>query len=176
MLSDELRDRLDAWVRLVAPRATAYARSLVRDFNVADDIVQECLFRLLRHATNYALERDGVLLLFRAISNLSINLGTRQREIATLGGDQGEEPIPVEDKLARLPHDVLIGEELQERIGQAIANLPPMQRAALELRALGQGKGEIANILEVSESHAGVLVHRARKTVAEEIAPFLNQG
>jgi len=161
-------------VRLVSPKASAYARSLVKDPNVADDLVQECLFRLLRRASEYDLERDGIRLLFRAISNFAINLATRRREITALESvDETEEPIPIEDKLTRLPHEVLIGRELQDEIGRALEKLPTMQRAALELRAMGQGKAEIAKILEISESRAGVLVHRARKAIADELAGYL---
>ena len=78
-LTDEQRSRLDAWVRVVAPRALVFARSLLSDAIRADDVVQECLYRLLRHAAEYDLERDGVRLLFRAITNLSINVTTREK-------------------------------------------------------------------------------------------------
>ena len=37
MLSDSLRDRLDSWARAVAPRALAYAQSLLRDPVRAED-------------------------------------------------------------------------------------------------------------------------------------------
>ncbi len=174
MLNDAVRDRLDAWVRIVTPRALAYAHSLLHDRDRAEDVVQECLYRLLRHAADYDLERDGVRLLFRAVSNLCINLTTRAKEITGLGtGDEGE-PMPVEDKLARLPEDILIGAELQAAIASAMEKLPPLQRAALELRALGQAKAAIAEILEVSESNAGVLVYRARQTLVDELKEFLD--
>lgn len=173
-MTDEQRSRLDAWVRVVAPRALVFARSLLSDAIRADDVVQECLYRLLRHAAEYDLERDGVRLLFRAITNLSINVTTREKGLASLdtGGEEGE-AIPIEDRFARLPHEVLVGEEMQAAVAAALDKLPPLQRAALELRALGQGKAEIAEILEVSESNAGVLVFRARQALAEELKQVL---
>ncbi|HKA06218.1 MAG TPA: sigma-70 family RNA polymerase sigma factor [Gemmataceae bacterium] len=174
MLSNSLRDRLDMWARGVIPRALAYAQSLLRDRTQAEDVVQESLFRLLRRADEYDLERDGVRLLFRAISNLCINETTRRKTITSLdvaGVDEG--PIPVEDRLARLPEDELAGRELQTAISAGLERLPPLQRAALELRALGQGKAEIAEILQISESHAGVLVHRARLTLADDLRGML---
>jgi RNA polymerase sigma factor (sigma-70 family) len=170
VLTDDSRDRLDAWARTVAPRAIVYARALLHDRNRADDVVQECLYRLLRRADTYNLERDGIPLLFRAITNLSINVTTRQREIFSLDA-AGEEdgPMPIEDRLARMPADVLTGKEMQSAIAAALEKLPALQRAAVELRALGQGKAEIAAILEVSESNAGVLVFRARKALAADL-------
>ena len=175
MLSDSLRDRLDSWARAVAPRALAYAHSLLRDPARAEDVVQECLYRLFRKAGDYDLERDGVRLLFRAVSNRCINETTRRKAVASLDAvaDEGE-PFPVEDRLARLPEDVLAGRELQAAVAAALEKLPPVQRAALELRTLGQGKAEIAEILEVSEGHAGVLVYRARQALAKELARVLD--
>jgi RNA polymerase sigma-70 factor (ECF subfamily) len=176
VLSDSLRDRLDAWARAVVPRAIVYAQSLLNDSNRAEDVVQECLYRLLRRADDYDLERDGVRLLFRAISNLCINEWTRRKETASLDATGNEdEPLPIEDRLARLPEDVLAGEELQAAVAAAIEQLPPMQRAALELRGLGQGKEAIAEILQVSVSNAGVLVHRARLALAEDLRELLNE-
>jgi RNA polymerase sigma-70 factor (ECF subfamily) len=174
MLNDSQRDQLDVWARSVIPRALAYARSLSRDPHQAEDLVQECLYRLLRRAATYDLERDGVKLLFRALTNLCINETTRKRDLLSLdsGGDDAE-PLPIEDRLARMPDDVLAGEEIQSIVAAAMDRLPPMQRAALELRALGQSKAAIAEILQVSETNAGVLVHRARQALAEELADYL---
>src|SRR5438105_3320581 len=53
MLTNEQRTRLGEWVRAVAPRAVAFARSLVRDHSRADDVVQEAFYRLLRKANEY---------------------------------------------------------------------------------------------------------------------------
>jgi DNA-directed RNA polymerase specialized sigma24 family protein len=44
-----------------------------------------------------------------------------------------------------------------------------MQRAAVELRSLGMSKEEIAEVLEVSATNAGVLVYRGRHALAEEL-------
>src|SRR5689334_3285633 len=101
MLDDVQRQALEGWARQVLPRAVAYARSLLRDPGGAEDVVQECLYRLLRRTDRYDLLRDGVKLLFRAISNLCINTHSRQRALASLDRVGAEdEPLPVEDRLA----------------------------------------------------------------------------
>jgi RNA polymerase sigma-70 factor (ECF subfamily) len=165
MLSHEERTRLEQWAREVLPRALAYARSLLRDPIRSEDVVQECLLRLLRHAGTYDLPRDGVKILFKAISRLCLNETTRRRAMVSLSLD-----LPVADNRFPSPEEVLIGRELQEEIAEGLAQLPELQRAALELRALGQSKEEIAEILEVTSSHAGVLVHRARQGLAAHLA------
>lgn len=172
MLSDDERERLGVWVRAVAPRAVAYARSITRDPDRAEDVVQECFFRLLRRAADYDLERDGVKLLFRAISNLCINQATRDRELRTLNHPQpdgDERQIDVPDPAARPPDEVAQHRELEQRVRDALQKLPPMQRAAVELRALGMSKEDIAEALGVTPTNAGVLVFRGRKQLAAEL-------
>src|SRR3954452_19706641 len=103
MLDDARRDELDAWARQVVPRALAYARSLARGPAQAEDLVQECLYRLLRRAGEDDLLRDGVKRLFRAISTRAINEASRRRTLATLdAGDEGR-TLDIEDRLAAMP-------------------------------------------------------------------------
>jgi RNA polymerase sigma factor (sigma-70 family) len=168
MLSEDQRERLEAWVRSIAPRALAYARSITRDLTRAEDVVQECLYRLLRRAAEYDLERDGVRLLFTSISNLCINQATREKAILSLDtqGDGDDRPIPVLDRSTLTPEQILQHRELEETIRQALLQLNPLQRAAIELRALGMSKDEIAAALGVSASNAGVLIHRGRQALA----------
>lgn len=170
MLTDDERQRYEAWVLAVGPRALAYARSLIRNAVQAEDIVQECFYRLLRRAADYNLERDGVKLLFTAISNLCINQTTRKKEIKSLdAADEDNGPIPVADHAALRPDQVLQYRELEEKVQQALQNLPPLQRAAVELRALGLSKEEISASLGITATNAGVLVHRGRTALAREL-------
>lgn len=173
MLNAAERATLDDWIRSVAPRAVAYARSLLgRSTADPEDVVQEAFLRVLRHARDYDLPNDGVKILFRTVSNLCINTTVRARNMASLetgGPDEG--PMPVADQSLPLPEEIVAGKELEARLNRAMGMLPELQRAALELSALGQGKKAIAEILEVTESHAGVLVHRARQTLAGMIMP-----
>lgn len=179
MLTDDQRRRFEAWIVAVGPRAIAYARSLVRDPARADDIVQECLYRLLRKAADYDLERDGTKLLFKAISNLCINQATREKALVSLdtANDPDDGPLQVPDRAALRPEEIAQSHELEERVRAALQTLPPLQRAAVELRALGMSKEEIAEALGVSASNAGVLVHRGRQALARalgEAAPEEN--
>lgn len=178
MLGDAQRDRLQAWVLAVAPRATAFARSLVSDPNRADDLVQECLYRLLRRADQYDLERDGVKLLFQAISNLCINEATRRKAVVSLDttADPDGRPIPVPDAAGLRPDQVVEHRELEEKVRAAVQTLPPMQRAAVELRALGMSKEQIGEVLRVTATNAGVLVHRGRLALAAALGVGADAG
>jgi RNA polymerase sigma-70 factor (ECF subfamily) len=171
MLTDEQRRRLGEWIAAVGPRALAYARSLTRDEARAEDVVQDCLYRLLRKADDYDLERDGVKLLFRAVSNQCINQATREKALVSLDavGDPDDGPLPVADRATPDPADVAQSRELEAAVRDALGKLPPLQRAAVELRALGMSKEEIAEALQVSAVNAGVLVHRGRRAMQREL-------
>lgn len=75
--TDGFSDEVRAWLAECLPRAIVYARSLVRDASEADDVVQECVYRLLKRSASYDLPRDGSRLLFRAVTNECINRTTR---------------------------------------------------------------------------------------------------
>lgn len=171
MLTDEQRERIGAWVTAVAPRAIAYARSLVRDSSRAEDVVQECFYRLLRRANEYDLERDGVKLLLKAVSNLCINQATREKALLSLdsAADPDDGPVTLADPTALSPELVAQHRELQDAVRDGLQTLPPLQRAAVELRALGLSKEEIAEALNVSATNAGVLVYRGRQALARAL-------
>lgn len=163
MLTDEQRRRFEPWVLGVLPRATAYALTLTRDRHRAEEVVQECLFRLLRKADDYDLERDGARLLYTAINNLCINQATRRRtmqSLSSVGPDENAWDVP--DPREPSPESAATARELEGIIRAALDALPEMQRAAVELRALGLSKEEIGAALDVTPSHAGVLVFRGR--------------
>ena len=175
MAGGRAADELAAWVLESAPRATAYARSLLRDRDRADDVVQDCYCRLLAKAGTYDLPRDGTKLLMTAITNACINLTTRRKPVFRLtrdddGGEQTDDPP---DPTAAQPGLIAASNELRAALDDALGTLPPPQRAAVELKALGYSQQEIAGMLGVSTSNAGVLIHRGRQALAKHLTPFL---
>jgi RNA polymerase sigma-70 factor (ECF subfamily) len=167
---------LDAWVLATAPRAVAYARSLLRDTHEADDIVQDCYCRLLEKQHVYNLPRDGLRLLLRAVTNACINARTRRKPLLRLiredegGGVESDDP---HDRAAVSPELNLVYQELRDAVAAGLLTLPTQQRAALELKSLGHTQQEIGEILGVTTANAGVLVYRARQALAVYLAPFL---
>ena len=73
------------------------------------------------------------------------------------------------------PLQPILDRELEEAIADGLSRLPMAQRAALELKSLGQSQQEIAEALETTPSNAGVLIHRARQTMARQLAPYLEE-
>jgi RNA polymerase sigma factor (sigma-70 family) len=166
-------NELDGWVLATAPRAVAYARSLLRNPHDAEDIVQDCYMRLLAKANVYDLPRDGLKLLLAAVTNASINLRTRRKPMFGFfrsDDDAMEEP---EDATAIAPMEVSAGVELNEAFTAALGQLPKQQRAAVQLKALGYSQNEIAGMLNVTTTNAGVLIHRGRQALEVLLAKFL---
>lgn len=161
----------DAWLLATLPRAVAYASSLLRDRGAAEDVVHDCYVRLLRKADTYDLPRDGTKLLFKAITNACIDRNGRGRVFSSLGFADGE-AAPIADPRAWEPHNLASHRELEAAVADSLGRLGLAQRAALELKSLGYSLREIAEALEVSEGNAGVLVHRARKQMADDLARF----
>jgi RNA polymerase sigma-70 factor (ECF subfamily) len=158
------------------PRALAYARSLVRNQDLAEDMVHDCYYRLLQKAAVYDLPRDGLKILLRAISNAAIDLQGRQRLPRSLDvGDAGQcpEAADVVDRRTEEPVAGAMRRELERALEAGLGRLPLAQRAALEMKSLGHSLQEIADALTTSVSHAGVLIHRARQSLAQFLAPYL---
>lgn len=76
---------------------------------------------------------------------------------------QGNWSAPPRDLLR-----LLESRQLGEAIGQCLDGLPPPQRSVFVLREMeGLETKEICNIVDVSVTHLGVLMHRARNRLRE---------
>ena len=168
-------DDVRAWLAECLPRAIVYARSLVRDAGEADDVVQECVYRLLKRSASYDLPRDGSRLLFRAVTNECINRTTRGPDLVSLDAvnEEGQSRgSTLADPHMTPPLDVVLTDELRRLLDEALDHLPVAQRAALELKSLGHSLEEIAEALSITANHAGVLVHRGRRAVRKRVAGY----
>lgn len=160
---------LDAWVLATVGRAVAFARTLVHDAHLAEDLVQDCYFRLLRRRHIYDLRKDGTKLLYRAITNACINWTQRRKANVSLHDSTDEGGCGWPDPVAWPAEEHAMHRELAAKVGAGLAKLPPKSRAALELKAMGHSQTEVAEILGISLSHAGVLIHRARQALARHL-------
>ena len=167
---------IEGWADEVIPKAIAYARSLLRSVPDAEDVVHDALCRLLSHK-EYDLESYGEKLLFRSVTNACINRWKRKRKMLSLDyeiADAG--PImSVVPSSAPDPVDTVMNRELHELVGRALGKLPPGQRAALELKVMGYSLKETAEMLRITVSNAGVLIHRARKAMTVHMEPVLSE-
>ena len=170
------RAALEAWVLATLPRAVAFARSLLRDRAAAEDVVHDCYCRILARADVYDIPRDGTKILFKAVTNACIDRTGRDRHERSFGDDPGRDGVaePADPRVAD-PADAATHRELEAAIGAGLAELPPAQRAAVELKALGYSLAEIADAIGVTPTNAGVLIHRGRQALARFLTRFQDE-
>lgn len=149
------------------PRALAFAASLLRDRGLAEDVVHDCYVRLLQKP--YDLPRHGTKILFKSIANACVDRNYRGRALLSLELEHGTSA----DARAADPLDLAAQGELEEALAVELGRLTVAQRAAVELSSLGHSLAEIGEAIGTSPSNAGVLVHRARKALAGQLARFL---
>lgn len=174
---EPLSTTLEAWVLASLPRAVAFARSLVGDPTVAEDLVQECYCKLLRKASEYDLPRDGTRLLFTTLTRVCIDRHRRPRgdSLDQLMDGQPDYQHSLADPHSPNPEQVARHRELESALEQALLDLPVQQRAALELKGFGYSQREIALALGTNENHVGVLIYRARQTLAVRLQPYRDE-
>lgn len=158
---------MESWIPLALPGAIAYASSMMGSREKGEDIVQDCLCRLLARASHYDLENDGRKLLFQAITNACINHHKRDRKLLSLDdlSTADGRALGIEDASSSTPLELVVAKELETAIAAGLEKLPVAQRSALELSSFGYRATEIGEMLEITAEHARVLIWRARKAM-----------
>ena len=137
----------------------AFARSLVRDRETAEDVVAEAYLRLVRETHAGRTPDDVRRWLYRVTANLVLSRGRRisvaQRFLGRLVDRRhGESP---ESRHLRLAIDPALRE--------AVLALPPDARVAVVMAARGATGREIAEAIGRSEAATRTLLTRARQRV-----------
>ncbi len=159
------------WLDSALPRAVAFAQTLVRDLSTAEDLVHDCVFRLWQKRDDYDLANDGLRLLLKSITNAAIDRARRRHLLITDdGATLGDFPTTAPPVFQKI-----LLKEMESQLDDALGKLSVNQRAALQLSSLGYSLREISESLGVSESNAGVLIHRARHNMAELLRQYLDQ-
>lgn len=140
------------------PRLRRFARAMVRDPALADDLVQECLERAL---SRMHLWKPGTNLrawLFTILRNLHINaIRRRQNHVDIDGEGQGDIGAAAGTQITRL--------ELRD-LRRALQRLPAEQRDVVLLVGLeGISYGEAAEILGISIGTVKSRLSRGRRVL-----------
>lgn len=167
---------------------------------VAEEVVQETWLGVLQGLPRFEGRSSLKTWIFRILTNRAKTRGERESRsmpFAALesAGDEGGEPsvdpswfYPPEHEEAgwwasypsgwsTLPEERLLASETLEHIRDAIATLPPNQRAVITLRDVeGWSSDEVRNVLAISETNQRVLLHRARAKVRRALEPYLAEG
>jgi RNA polymerase sigma-70 factor, ECF subfamily len=156
---------------------------MVRNREQAEDLAQEVFIRVYRARADYVPSAKFTTWLFRIATNLALNSvrDTRYQRMEismdaplTADAEGGDErTLDVADKHPDIEQH-LVEEARSKMIRHAIEKLPEKQRAAVLLHKYQElDYGEIAKILQCSESALKSLLFRAYETLRVELAPLV---
>jgi RNA polymerase sigma-70 factor (ECF subfamily) len=144
----------------------------------SEDIAQQVFIRIWKHAKRYKPDNKFTTYLYTIARNLVYNESRRRSRKRTSSSDQLEEDhhlqFPAEAN--QEPDNHLLESELRIAIDAAIEKLPENQRLALILRRYENVPyEEIAVILKTSVPSVKSLLFRARTTLREHLAKYLDE-
>jgi RNA polymerase sigma-70 factor (ECF subfamily) len=156
---------------------------ILRDATEAEDLAQNVFVQVFKSAHRYEVSAKFSTWLFTIARNLCLNeIRRRTRHPAdsleaTFGDNDDQPARQFEDfKAFSAPDSVLQG-ELEEKVEQAMAELPENQRTALLLcRQDEMSYEEIAKVVGCSLSATKSLIHRGRETLKQKLKPYLRTG
>jgi RNA polymerase sigma-70 factor, ECF subfamily len=138
---------------------------------------------VFKSASRYEVSSKFSTWLFTIARNLCLNeIRRRSRHTAhsmdAPHPEQEDHPLhQYEDKRTASPPERLLHGELEDKIEQALAELPENQRLAIVLcRQEELSYEEIARVLGCSLSATKSLIHRGRETLKQKLKPYLQSG
>jgi RNA polymerase sigma factor (sigma-70 family) len=159
-----VRDEQGRWVRESLERFEGplllYAERLLRDSHGAQDVVQEAFLRLLRaDRATVGARLPGWL--YAVVRNLAFDRMRRERWMERPDSPVVDARPGTDDPAAR----AAVGDSAAAAL-RALEALPEKQREALRLRLQhGLAYREIAEVMDVTVNHVGVLLHEGLKAL-----------
>ncbi len=146
----------------------AFARRLVADDALAEDVAQEVFLRLWQHPERYNHER-GALRSFllaqthgRAIDRVRSDAARRRRE---------EREVAVASSHAEAAEEPVVGETVADEVRQALQTLSEQERKAVELAYFGGNSyREVARLLNLPEGTVKGRIRTALSKLRETLA------
>jgi RNA polymerase sigma-70 factor (ECF subfamily) len=157
-----------ALITPLVPMLFRVAYRLVRNTQVAQDLVQDTCVAACEHAAALEVADHPARWLLRVLNNRFID-GARRARLAQF--------VPLDDtaSIRHLASELAGPEQLQQQDDQekvlqdAFLQLDPIQRTLLTLRAEGYGLGEIETITGIGRQILRSRLHRARRSLAERL-------
>jgi RNA polymerase sigma-70 factor (ECF subfamily) len=159
------------------------AYRMLRDLTEAEDLAQNVFIQVHKSASRYEVSAKFSTWLFTITRNLCLNEIRRRSRHPTdplepSYPEQEDQPLrQFEDRKTASPPDTLLHGELEQKIDQALAELPENQRTAILLcRQDELSYEDIAEVLGCSISATKSLIHRGRETLKQKLKPYLRTG
>jgi RNA polymerase sigma-70 factor (ECF subfamily) len=154
----------ETWLRTLGALDRFEGRSTLRTW----------VFRILVNTAKTRARREGRTIPFSALQDASRIPEAAVEPERFLPEDHPTHPGGWSAPPRDLPEERLLAAETRARIGAAIDELPPNQRAVISLRDVeGWSSDEVRNALDLSEVNQRVLLHRARARVRRALEEYL---
>ena len=160
------------WVVAAARRyelpLLAYVRRLLRDETRGQDVVQEAFLRLCQQSRK-DIESHLAPWLYAVCRRHVVDILRKENRMTALS-DTLDPPATRNG-----PAEMVEASDLSRAVLDRLAGFPPTQQEAVRLKFLQQfSYREIAEVMNVSESHVGVLIHTAIKKLRQAFAEPLH--
>jgi RNA polymerase sigma-70 factor (ECF subfamily) len=158
------------------------ALRVTRDADLAADAVQEGFASALEKLPSFRGEARLGTWVYRIVYNKAIDQLRRRGREQPFPEDQ---PDPPADQVtpghgtswSGPPDELLFSAETHAALEDAVAELPPVQRAVFTLREIeGRPAEEVGRILELPAGTVRVYLHRARLRLRERLGPHFRRS
>ncbi len=156
------RDWIVAAARRFERPLLAYVRRLLGDPHRGQDVVQDAFLQLCKQS-RAEVEPRLAAWLFAVCRRRVVDVLRKENRMTSLSAD----PPAAADG----PADALEHKDATEAVLARLSRLPANQQEAVRLKFLQQfSYREIAEVMDLSESHVGVLLHTALTTLRRSFA------
>jgi RNA polymerase sigma-70 factor (ECF subfamily) len=146
------------------------ALRVLGDANLAHDVHQEVFLAVWRRWSSYNGNVNWSAYLYRTTIRKALVVAKTR----PLGEDNNGEPSPERIDTSAPPDGRLAADELQQKLGAALAKLPDRQADAFVLMRLeGLETGAVADLLGCSKETVRVHLHRALRRLSHELREYL---
>jgi len=167
VVAPDVRSRLAAEV----PALLRYARTIVRDGQLAEDLVQDTLLRALQRTDTFRGEASLATWLHRILHNLAVDRFRADREDATEDIEREVEERWHDRSYTVDAATVVERAETREELEDALVRLPVIYRTAVVLHdAEGMTVAEIADVQDVGLPAAKARLRRGRMMLVDALA------
>lgn len=174
-LIDMSRTIFDNQVMPATGKMYRYALSIIRDPDLAHDVVQDCLVKIWQKRQDLTGIKNIDAWVMRITRNRCLELVKKERPLLWTKNEFLHDDLAFHET-EEADHDILVRDQL-DWLERVIDSLPDKQKEVYHLREVGElTYKEIAEITSMSLSDVKITLHRTRARIRETIKKIETYG